>query len=318
MSGGTGVPLVVEDVPRRATRARTTRSAVDTLIEENLPLVGHIVRQMAMRLPDHVAKEDLISAGMAALVASAQGFDASRGIPFAGFATFRIRGAVVDELRSMDWASRSVRGRARQSETVRGELTNALGRVPRPHEVAAALGVSVAELDSNEADVHRASVLSLQGFAPESGGVQVRDDGSGPEQLLVDREQLGYLHDAIAELPERLSYVVRSYFFDQRQMADIAAELGVTASRVSQMRAEALKLLRCGLAAGTAEGVATAAAKQSGRAQPNAASYAAAVASRGTLATRLGMSSVLGDVLSATYRTAGAYSQAAQRGVCIA
>lgn len=302
MSDSALAPSVVDDSPPRSRRPPLTGSAVNTLIEENLPLVGHIVRQIAMRLPGHVVREDLISAGMAALVSSAHGFDATRGIPFTGFATFRIRGAVLDELRSMDWASRSVRGRARQQENTRNELTATLGRSPRPHELGAALGLSLAELGNNDADVQRASVLSLQGFAPDTGAALVRDNAAGPEQLLLDREQLGYLHDAITELPERLAYVVRSYFFEQRRMSDIAAGLGVTASRISQIRAEALKLLRHAMATTERDDAAT--TEHTTRAEANAASYAAAVVSRGTLTTRLRKSTALGDVLSETYNPA--------------
>ncbi|MDQ2958350.1 MAG: sigma-70 family RNA polymerase sigma factor [Actinomycetota bacterium] len=273
---------------------------VEVLVRENLALVGHIVRETMTRLPAHIGRDDLTSAGMAALVLSAQGYDESRGVPFARFAAIRIRGALVDELRSMDWASRSVRGRAREVEAARNQLSVTLGRSPRPQEVAETLGVSVSELGSIDADVHRASVLSLQGFAPETGAAMVPDSQRGPEQLVIDREQLGYLHDAIAELPERLRYVVRAYFFDQRQMADIAAELGVTESRISQLRAEALKLLRHGLA--VAEPQMPPAPEQTGRAGAKIASYAAAVAARGNLATRLQMSNAFGEVPAATSR----------------
>jgi RNA polymerase sigma factor for flagellar operon FliA len=195
----------------------------------------------------------------------------------------------------MDWASRSVRGRAREVEAARNQLAVTLGRSPRPHEVAETIGVSISELGNIDADVHRASVLSLQGFAPETGAAMVADGQRGPEQLLLDREQLGYLHDAIAELPERLRHVVRAYFFDQRQMADIAAELGVTESRISQLRAEALKLLRHGLASAEPEVVA---AEPTGRAGARVASYAAAVAARGTLSSRLKMSNPYGETVS--------------------
>jgi RNA polymerase sigma factor FliA len=311
MSDSALAPSVIDDAPRRSTRPRPVRSPIDTLVEENLPLVGHIVRQIAMRLPDHVGKDDLISAGMTALVSSAKSYDPTRGIPFTGFATFRIRGAVLDELRSMDWASRSVRGRARQLDTVRSELTATLGRAPRPDEVATTLGVSLAELGSNEADVQRASVLSLQGFAPETGAVLVRDHATGPEQLLLDREQLGYLHDAISELPERLAYVVRSYFFEQRQMSDIAAELGVTASRISQIRAEALALLKHAMAH-TDHDTTTPPPAHTSRVKANTAAYAAAVAARGTLTTRLRQTTTLGDIITTTYRAEPEKSTAAR------
>lgn len=280
---------------RKATAASQVPAAVvESLVRENLALVGHIVRETMTRLPAHIGRDDLTSAGMAALVLSAQGYDESRGVPFARFAAIRIRGALVDELRSMDWASRSVRGRAREVDAARNQLSVTLGRSPRPHEVAETLGVSVSELGSIDADVHRASVLSLQGFAPETGAAMVPDSQRGPEQLVIDREQLGYLHDAIAELPERLRYVVRSYFFDQRQMADIAAELGVTESRISQLRAEALKLLRHGLAVSEPE--AAPMPEPTGRSGAKIASYAAAVAARGSLGTRLQMSNSFGEV----------------------
>ncbi|HET6209340.1 MAG TPA: sigma-70 family RNA polymerase sigma factor [Jatrophihabitans sp.] len=279
---------------KAAGASQVPAAVVETLVRENLALVGHIVRETMTRLPAHIGRDDLTSAGMAALVLSAQGYDESRGVPFARFAAIRIRGALVDELRSMDWASRSVRGRAREVDAARNQLSVTLGRSPRPHEVAETLGVSVSELGNIDADVHRASVLSLQGFAPETGAAMVPDSQRGPEQLVVDREQLGYLHDAIAELPERLRYVVQSYFFDQRQMADIAAELGVTESRISQLRAEALKLLRHGLAA--CEPAAPPAPEPTGRSGAKIASYAAAVAARGTLNTRLQMSNAFGEI----------------------
>jgi RNA polymerase sigma factor for flagellar operon FliA len=282
--------------------AKVCPPAVEALVRDNLALVGHIVRETMTRLPAHIGRDDLTSAGMTALVLSAQGYDESRGVPFARFAAIRIRGALVDELRSMDWASRSVRGRAREVEAARNQLAVTLGRSPRPHEVAETLGFSVSELGSIDADVHRASVLSLQGFAPETGAAMVADAQRGPEQLVLDREQLGYLHDAIAELPERLRHVVQAYFFEQRQMADIAAELGVTESRISQLRAEALKLLRHGLA--SAEPELAAPAEPTGRAGARVASYAAAVAARGTLSSRLKMSNAFGESVSAQYSSA--------------
>lgn len=288
--------------PASSAAAKVCPPAIEALVRDNLALVGHIVRETMTRLPAHIGRDDLTSAGMTALVLSAQGYDESRGVPFARFAAIRIRGALVDELRSMDWASRSVRGRAREVEAARNQLAVTLGRSPRPHEVAETLGFSVSELGSIDADVHRASVLSLQGFAPETGAAMVADAQRGPEQLVLDREQLGYLHDAIAELPERLRHVVQAYFFEQRQMADIAAELGVTESRISQLRAEALKLLRHGLA--SAEPEFAAPAEPTGRAGARVASYAAAVAARGTLSTRLMKSNAFGESVASQYGSA--------------
>jgi RNA polymerase sigma factor for flagellar operon FliA len=295
---------VTEEIPASTVKRSDT---VNELVERNLPLVGHLVRETMTRLPAHINRDDLVSAGMTALVLSARSYEEGRGVPFARFAAIRIRGAMLDELRNMDWASRSVRGRARELETVRTTLTGNLGRSPRPDELASALGMSLSELGAIDADVQRASVLSLQGFAPETGAALMPDQQRGPEQLIVDREQIGYLHDAIEELPERLRYVVRCYFFEQRQMSDIAAELGVTESRISQLRAEALKLLRHGMRA--QYDVQPADDEETPRAAAKLATYASAIASRSTLGSRLQMSNPFGEAVSAAYAPATAAFQ---------
>ena len=282
--------------PTQAPSPTQARRTVDELVEDNMALVGHLVREVLAKGPAHVSRDELTSAGMMALVVSAQGFDPTRGVPFARFAAIRIRGALLDELRGMDWAARSVRGRAREVESVRGQLAAVLRRVPRSDEIAAALGITVGELDALQTDVARASVLSLQGFAPETGAELVAETSAGPESLLLQREQLGYLHDAISELPERLRFVVSSYFFEQRQMSDIAAELGVTESRISQLRAEALVLLRDGINAQLEPTAVDSKTKRSGRAAATRAAYFAAIAERSTLEGRLAMSTPRGDM----------------------
>jgi RNA polymerase sigma factor for flagellar operon FliA len=294
-----------------------TTSGVDELVRAHLPLVGHLVRELAGRLPAHVNRDDLTSAGMMALVTSAQGFDDSRGVPFARFATIRIRGALTDELRSMDWASRGVRSRAREVDSVKSELTAALGRTPRRDEIAQAIGVDTSELDILEADVHRAATLSVEGLTETAGGDLIPSRDAGPEGLLIQREQIGLLHDAIAELPDRLRIVIEAYFYGNQRMADIAADLGVTESRISQLRTEALTMLRDGLAGqqgaaaqapaqrrGSAvtalmnKGGKVAAdrgAKRPSRREAARQAYIAAIASRSTLAGRLAATTSLGD-----------------------
>jgi RNA polymerase sigma factor for flagellar operon FliA len=198
------------------------------LVRANLPLVGHLVRELLTRLPAHVNRDDLVSAGMMALVTSARSYDESRGVPFGRFAAIRIRGALTDELRGMDWASRTVRGKAREMDAVRNELTSRLGRSPRREEVAQVMGVSVHDLDGIDADVQRAAVLSIHGLAENDGAGLLPSADENPEGLIMRREQLGLLRDAIAELPDRLRTVVEQSFFAQRKMTDIADELGVT------------------------------------------------------------------------------------------
>jgi RNA polymerase sigma factor for flagellar operon FliA len=218
-------------------------SVVEGLVREHVGLVGHVVAQVAGRLPGHVAREELTSAGLLALVLAARSFDAGRGVPFAPFALIRIRGAVTDELRAMDWASRAVRSRAR-------------------------------ELD-------RAAVRSLQALDPEEDRT-LPQAGDTPETLLVKREQLGLLREGVAALPARLRSVVERYYFAQHKMADIAADLGVTESRVSQLRAEALGYLRAALHAADPDALPAPA-----KTTPGHARYAATVTTGTTLAQRL-------------------------------
>jgi len=260
---------------------------IDQLVRSHLPLVGHLVREMLSRLPAHVSREDLISAGMAALAGAAKGYDPLRGTPFGSFATTRIRGALLDELRGLDWASRSVRSRARRLDAAQQELTASLGRTPTQAELAQALGVGVDEVKSVDEDVQRAVVLSLQGFAAGTAEDMVPERTAGPEDLILHRERIGYLHHAIEALPERLRRVVVAYFFEERPMLEIATELGVTESRVSQLRAEALVLLRDGLNSHLDPELLGSPDRPGGCVARRREAYYAQVASRGDLASRL-------------------------------
>lgn len=216
----------------------------DALITSHMALVGHIVRETMGRIPAHVNRDDLSSAGMTALVLAARAFDEERGVPFARYAATRIRGAILDELRGIDWASRSVRRRARDLNETQGRLSAELGRPATMAEVGTALGLTMTEIDANRDDVARASLVSLSGILDSSLDGLLPSGGLTPEQVIEHEEQVAYLHVAIAELPERLRVVVGQYFFAERPMAEIAETLGVTESRVSQIRAEALSLLK--------------------------------------------------------------------------
>jgi RNA polymerase sigma factor for flagellar operon FliA len=274
--------------------------SVDELVRSHLPLVGHLVREMLSRLPAHVSREDLVSAGMAALAMAAQNFDPARGIPFGGFATARIRGALIDELRGLDWASRSVRSRARRMETAQQQLTATLRRTPTQAELAEALGVAVDEVKSVNEDVQRAVVLSLSGFAAGSAEDLVRERAAGPEDLLVHREKVGYLHNAIAALPARLRRVVEAYFFEELPMANLATELGVTESRVSQLRAEALILLRDGLNAHLDPELVAGPDRPGGCVSRRRDAYFTQISSQGDLRSRLAYTDHHGTPLSRT------------------
>ena len=219
----------------------------EALIVQHMAMVGHIVRETMTRVPSHVDRDDLTSAGLTALVQAAQAYDEARGVPFNRYAATRIRGAIVDELRSIDWASRSVRRRSRELDNTRASLATMLGRAATPAEVAQAAGMTIEEVVANDEDVARAQVLSLHASHDDDAiGERLVSSAPDPQSVLEHRERLTYLTEAIAELPERLRLVVEQYFLAERPMAEIAETLGVTESRISQLRAEALVLLRRG------------------------------------------------------------------------
>lgn len=225
--------------------ASTSPHDVDALVTAHIPLVGHLVREVLARVPGHVDRDDLTSAGLTALVQAAQAFDPERGVPFPGYASTRIRGALLDELRGIDWASRAVRRTARGLDETRSRLTHSLGRTPTDAELASAQGIPVEQVLANREDLARAQVMSLE--ADEARGsyaAALPSSTPTPEQSVEHAELLTYLSEAVAELPERLRRVVEGYFLAEQPMADLAAEMGVTESRISQLRAEAMVLLR--------------------------------------------------------------------------
>jgi len=215
-------------------------------VTEHLPLVGHIARETASRMPRHLGTDDLVGAGSLALVQAAHAYDASLGVPFARFANTRIRGAMIDQMRQRDWASRSLRTRARALATATETLTTALGRAPDDAEVAALANLSEAEVREVRSGTDRATLLTLDPLATDGEGLgsTLADKAPRPEDALIAAERMGYLRDAIAELPDRLRVVVSGYYLQQRPLTEIAEELGVTQSRASQLRSEGLDLLR--------------------------------------------------------------------------
>jgi RNA polymerase sigma factor FliA len=212
----------------------------EQLAVAHLPLVHHLVREISGRIPSYVDRSDLTSAGYVALVRAAQAFEPERGVAFGSYAAVRIRGALVDELRSVDWASRSVRRRGREIEQERARLTASTGAVVKDEAVAASLGLTTADVTRSDADLARASVTSLQADGEVHLGALACTMAS-PDETVDRGESLRYLAAAIEELPERLRTVVRGYFIEERPMTELAVELGVSESRVSQLRAEALE-----------------------------------------------------------------------------
>jgi RNA polymerase sigma factor for flagellar operon FliA len=224
---------------------------VDALVTTHLPLAHFAVNAVASRisLPGHVSRDDLLSCAQVALVEVARRFDPTAGATFATYALPRLQGAVLDELRSGDWASRSVRAAARRTDAAADALTISLGRPPTREELAASLGVPRSELDSLQVDVHRAVMVSIDAETGSEGGgsLDLPDLGDSPERALLRGEHARHLHEAIRALPDRLDEVIDRNFFGGESLTDIADDLGVTLSRVSQMRARALTLLHAAM-----------------------------------------------------------------------
>lgn len=274
--------------PGAAPTTREQRRSEDQLVRACLPLVGYIVNEMAARVPRHVSRADLVSAGMEGLAQAARNYDPGRGVGFDRYASTRIKGALLDELRRRDWASRSVRSKARQLNAVTDELTARLGRTPTSTEVAEAAHLDEAKLSAVNADVYRAVVVNVDTLVERGDAEDVLpSDGPGPDAVLVERERQAYLLDAVGALPERLRQVVVGYFFDERPMQDLAKELGVTESRISQMRAEALVLLKDGMNSQLEPDLLAEQSPPSPRIARRRAAYYAAVAQHSDYRTRL-------------------------------
>jgi RNA polymerase sigma factor for flagellar operon FliA len=287
----------------RTTRDQSaTQRAEEVLVREHLPLVHYAVAEVAARVPRHVSRDDLISAGMAGLAHAARNFDPDRGIRFDRYAAPRIRGALLDELRHGDWASRSVRRQARLVRNAAETLTMRMGRTPTNGEIATHMGCNTKVVEALNEDVHRAVVLNYDSLVAQGSADDVMPaEGRTPDAILLDRERQAYLVDAVATLPERLRRVVVGYFFEERSMQQLADELGVTDSRISQIRAEALELLREGMNSQLEpEAAADQTSPRSQRVARRKATYYAAIAARTDAKTRISTNASLGSLVGQT------------------
>jgi RNA polymerase sigma factor for flagellar operon FliA len=236
----------------RRTKDRAVR---DRLILTYAPLVKFVAGRLGSGLPAHVDEGDLVSYGLLGLIGAIERYDPDREIKFETYAIARIKGAIIDELRALDWVPRSVRARARDIERAMAELERKLRRAPTDEELAAKLGVTEDELGTSLTEISRSSIAALDELWTVSDGgdsvalIDTIEDTTGPEpqSALAETEMREALGEAIARLPEREKLVVTLYYYEELTLREIGEVLGVTESRVSQLHTKAILRLKARL-----------------------------------------------------------------------
>jgi RNA polymerase sigma factor for flagellar operon FliA len=229
----------------------------DRLILTYAPLVKYVAGRLGSGLPAHVDEGDLVSYGLLGLIGAIERYDPGRDVKFETYAIARIKGAIIDELRAMDWVPRSVRSRAREIERAMSELEAKLGTAPTDEQIAAKVGITVAELEESLSEIARSSIAALDELWTVSGsdGDQVAlidtiedTEAPDPQGTLSHTEMREAIADAIARLPEREKLVVTLYYYEELTLREIGEVLGVTESRVSQLHTKAILRLKARLA----------------------------------------------------------------------
>jgi RNA polymerase sigma factor for flagellar operon FliA len=229
------------------------QSARDRLILAYAPLVKYVAGRMSNGLPSHIEEADLISYGLLGLIGALERFDPEREIKFETYAVSRIKGSIIDELRSLDWVPRSVRSKAREIERACTLLENRLQRAPTDEEIAAELKVTVAEFQQSLTQISNTSIIALDELWAISGSdgdtaslIDTIEDPKShdPSRMLDLSEMKGRLAAAIDALPKREKIVIALYYYESLTLREIGEVLGVTESRVSQLHTKAILRLK--------------------------------------------------------------------------
>ncbi len=237
----------------RRYKATADDKARERLVVAYSPLVKYVAGRMASGLPAHVEEADLISYGLVGLISAIQRFEPERDIKFETYAITRIKGAIIDELRSLDWVPRSVRSRAREIEKANTKLEHKLQRAPTDEEMAAELEMDVEGFQDALLQISNSTVAALDELwtVSDASGDQVslldtiQDPGAPVPALDIDATDLhDRVADAIARLPEREKLVVALYYYENLTLREIGEVLGVTESRISQLHTKAVLRLR--------------------------------------------------------------------------
>jgi len=244
---------VLHSLANRPPRSRSRKERQkEVALSKYAPLVKYVVDRLALHLPKSVERDDLISAAIIGLFDALEKYDASKGTKFETYAIWRIRGAILDELRSLDWASRSIRRKARNVEEVARDLGQRLGRAATENEVAEALNLSPVELSRLLDEVHGTALLSLSKSVSsdeEQDFIQLEDIVDDPshrdalDQIETD-EAREVLLETIDGLPEQQRLVVALYYYEEMTLKEIGEALHISESRVSQIHTRAVKTLK--------------------------------------------------------------------------
>lgn len=240
-------------VPAVDTVAEDASATRDQLLVEHLPLVRYVARKIHERLPQHVEMDDLVSAGTLGLIDALNKFDARKKVQFRSYAQFRIRGAILDGLRDLDWGSRELRRKGRNVEEARQKLSQQLGRKATENEIAAELGISLKRYQDLLGSLKGLEIGSLHEMRGEdSVEEELAYIPAAPEEdplyRCMQTEMSTQLSAAIAELPEREARVLSLYYIEEMTLKEIGVVLGLVESRVSQIRAAAIANLRLRMA----------------------------------------------------------------------
>lgn len=233
-------------------KSSRTRASRDRLIVHYSPLVKYVAGRVAVGLPQNIEQSDLVSYGVFGLIDAIEKFDTSRNIKFETYAIARIKGAIIDELRSIDWVPRSVRAKARSVEKAFSKLEGKLLRTPSDAEVASEMGISEAELAALFNQVSFVGIVALDEMLAVGGergevatlGDTIPDRGEGPVAAYEVEEMKQILARAINRLGDREKIVLTLYYYEGLTLAEIGEVLGVTESRVCQIHTKAVLQLR--------------------------------------------------------------------------
>jgi RNA polymerase sigma factor for flagellar operon FliA len=239
--------------PAEAYHGITSEGERERILMEQLPQVRYIARRIHERLPRHVPFEDLVHAGVVGLIDALGKFDQSKHVQFSSYAKFRIRGAILDSLRELDWSPRELRRKGRQVEEAYNQISVRMGRTPTENDLACALGLRLDELQSLLAELDSLEIGSLRVESAHTGKEEDLADSVASKQeetpffQCLRSELKRLLAGAIAELPEKEQRVLSLYYFEELTMKEVGAVLGIGESRVSQIHSLAMIRLRARL-----------------------------------------------------------------------